>query len=191
MRELADEMPDWMSPALKSMVKVKVVCLIASTFVLGITFFMVVVFRYVLKSDLFAYEEWLLPTCFWIYFLGSAVGTYEDSQIRADILASLIKNERLKLLRKLAVTVIEFVITIILVYWAVLMLIDEIAYYPNWQTTIALEIPFIVPRMGIAIGLLFMAIYSGLHVWVHSRAYLGSLRGSDGMTSSVDNRRDL
>ncbi|WP_299506092.1 TRAP transporter small permease [uncultured Roseobacter sp.] len=146
--------------------KIKSFFLILSTFILALTFFMVVVFRYILESDLFAYEEWLLPMCFWLFFLGSAVGTYDDTQIKADILEEWFKNPRAIWMRRVILTAIELFITIFLVYWAVLMLRDELASYPQWQTTIALRIPFFVPRLGIFVGLVFMALYSALHLYV-------------------------
>nr|WP_317054403.1 TRAP transporter small permease [Roseovarius sp. W115] len=146
--------------------KIKSFFLIISTFILALTFFLVVVFRYILESDLFAYEEWLLPMCFWLFFLGSAVGTYDDTQIKADILEEWFKNPRAIWMRRVILTAIELIITIFLVYWAVLMLRDELASYPQWQTTIALRIPFFVPRLGIFVGLVFMALYSALHLYV-------------------------
>ncbi|WP_299210641.1 TRAP transporter small permease [uncultured Tateyamaria sp.] len=148
------------------MLKIKSFFLILSTFILALTFFMVVVFRYILESDLFAYEEWLLPMCFWLFFLGSAVGTYDDTQIKADILEEWFKNPRAIWMRRVILTAIELLITIFLVYWAILMLRDELASYPQWQTTIALRIPFFVPRLGIFVGLVFMALYSALHLYV-------------------------
>ena len=69
-------------------------------------------------------------------------------------------------MRRVIITGIELIVSIFLVYWAILMLRDEIASYPQWQTTIALRIPFFVPRLGIFVGLVFMALYSALHLYV-------------------------
>ena len=46
------------------------------------------------------------------------------------------------------------------------MIADEVAAYPRWQTTIALQIPFVVPRLAILVGFVFMTIYSVLHLYV-------------------------
>lgn len=166
MIELADQLPPKLGVTVKRLLKIKSFFLIISTFVLALTFFMVVVFRYVLESDLFAYEEWLLPMCFWLFFLGSAVGTYDDTQIKADILEEWFTNPRTIWLRRVIITGIELIVSIFLAYWAILMLRDEISSYPQWQTTIALRIPFFVPRLGIFVGLFFMALYSALHLYV-------------------------
>jgi len=175
MVELSDQLPPALGRTVRRMIAVKSVFLSISTFILALTFFLVVVLRYILHSDLFAYEEWLLPLCFWMFFLGSAVGTYEDSQIKADILESWIKNPKVIWWRKVTLTVIELIITLFLVYWAVLMLADELAAYPQWQATIALRIPFAVPRFGMFVGLSFMAFYSALHLYVLLTLGPGSL----------------
>ncbi|WP_299083122.1 TRAP transporter small permease [uncultured Ruegeria sp.] len=166
MIELADQLPPKLGQTVRRLIKIKSAFLMLSTFILALTFFMVVLLRYVLKSDLFAYEEWLMPMCFWLFFLGSAVGTYEDSQIKADILESWLTNPTIVWWRKVIITSVELVVTCFLIYWAILMLRDEIASYPQWQTTIALRIPFFVPRLGIFVGFSFMAFYSALHLYV-------------------------
>ncbi len=164
--ELTDQLPPKTGAIVRRLLQLKYAFLMISTFVLALTFFLVVVLRYLLESDLFAYEEWLMPLCFWLFFLGSAVGTYEDTQIKADILESWFKNPRFIWWRRVILTIVELIITCFLVYWAILMLRDEIASYPQWQTTIALRIPFFVPRFGIFIGFVFMAFYSALHLYV-------------------------
>lgn len=164
--ELADHLPPRIGRIVRLMVRLKYGFLVVSTLVLALTFFFVVVLRYGLQTDLFAYEEWLLPICFWMYFMGSAVGTYEDTQIRADLIESYVTDPTAVWLRKLVVTGLEFLITLAAVYWAVLMIRDEIAAYPFWQQTIALKIPFLVPRLGMLAGFVMMALYSGLHLWV-------------------------
>ncbi|WP_435311863.1 TRAP transporter small permease [Primorskyibacter sedentarius] len=166
MIELADQLPPKLANKVRLLLRVKSAFLMLSTFILALTFFMVVVLRYLLETDLFAYEEWLMPLCFWLFFLGSAVGTYEDSQIKADILESWIKNPVVIWWRKVILTAFELIVTCFLVYYAIEMLIDEISDYPKWQSTIALRIPFFVPRLGMFLGFTLMAFYSALHLYV-------------------------
>ena len=144
----------------------KGVFLIFSCLVMAFTFLFVVVLRYGFGADLFAYEEWLLIICFWLYFIGGAVGTYEQTHVSADLLSYVIRDRRLTRVRLAFVNVVEFLVCLAVIYWAVLMLLDEIAAYPRWQTTIALQIPFLVPRVGILVGFAFMAFYSALHLYV-------------------------
>ena len=53
-----------------------------------------VVLRYVLKMNLFGMDEIILCFVFWFYFFGGVNGSREDSQIRADVAATLIKNKK-------------------------------------------------------------------------------------------------
>ena len=166
MIEIKDYVPDGLSRLVDLMVRIKTILIVVTLPILPITFFLVVFLRYILEKDLFAYEEWLLMICCWMYFLGSALGTYYDTQINADLMASITKNPTFLWMRKVAITLVELVITVIVLYWGILMLSDEIGMYPRWKTTIALKIPFIVPRIGIVVGLFFMALYSALHLFV-------------------------
>ena len=177
-----DALPGGLRRLVRLMVKIKTVLVVVSLPLLPITFFGVVFFRYILERDLFAYEEWLLPICFWIFFLGSALGTYYDKQINADLLDAATDNRRLQWLRKLIIQIIELAITVVLVYWAWLMLADEISDYPRWKTTIALKIPFFLPRVGIFVGFFFMAIYSALSIYLMLR--VGPDRYAEAMQAS-------
>ena len=165
-----NDIPPGLSRVVQLMVRVKTALVVIALPLLPITFFGVVFCRYILERDLFAYEEWLLPICFWLFFLGSALGTYHGRQINADLLDTVSDNPTFQWLRKLLVIVIEFGITAVVLYWGWLMLADEFANYPNWKTTIALKIPFFVPRLGIVIGLLFMTIYSALAIYLMLKA---------------------
>lgn len=180
---LESALPDNLSQIVRTMIRVKTALVAFSLPILPITFFGVVFFRYILERDLFAYEEWLLPICFWIFFLGSALGTYYDKQINADLLDTFTDNQNLQWLRKIIIQIIELTITLILVYWAWLMLADEISDFPGWKTTIALKIPFIIPRIGIFIGFAFMAFYSGLAVYLLLRV------GPDGYAEAMQKVR--
>ena len=166
---LEDALPPGLGRFVRLMVRIKSVLVAVALPILPLTFLGVVFFRYILERDLFAYEEWLMPICFWIFFLGSALGTYYDKQINADLLDTITDSRKLQWLRKLAIQIIELGITLIVVYWAWLMLADEIADYPRWKTTIALKIPFIVPRIGIFVGFVFMAFYSALAIYLMLR----------------------
>ena len=67
----------------------------------------------------------------------------------------------------------ETFIALAVVYWAYLMIEREVLSYPFWQKTIALKIPFFVPRLGIFLGFVFMALYSLLHLYVLLRFGVG------------------
>lgn len=169
MAELADQLPPTLGKVVRRAVRIKLALCAIATLILPITFFFVVLFRYVLEQDLFAYEEWLLPIAFWLYFLACAVGSYEDTQIRADILESFFHSPRAFWIRKIILNLIETFLTLVMAYWAWLMIAEELANYPNWQVTIGLGIPFFVPRLGILVGIVFMFLYELLHLYVMVR----------------------
>ena len=166
---LEDELPPRLGNFIRFIIRIKSFLVAVALPILPITFFFVVLFRYILHSDLFAYEEWLMPICFWVFFLGSALGTYYDKQINADLLDTIADSRKLQWIQKIVIQIIELVITLILVYYAWLMLADEISDYPGWKTTIALKIPFIIPRIGIFVGFAFMAFYSSLAIYLMLR----------------------
>lgn len=133
---------------------------------MALTFFCVVVLRYVFGADLFAYEEWLMIVAFWMFFMGSAIATLERKHIHADIIGFMFTNPKLLYIRALIVESIQFIILLVIVYWGYLMIAESIEAYPNWQETVALKIPFIIPRLGIFLGFLMMAIFTALHLYV-------------------------
>ena len=165
MTELVDQLPRALQGPVRAMLAFKSVLVVISCLIMAGTFFFVVIVRYIFEGDLFAYNEWLLMVCFWLFFMGGALGTYEGSHINADLLDYLTEDQRLRWLRKLVVTAIEVVVSIALVYWAVLMIYDEIESYPNWAVTPALKIPFLIPRVGILVGLFMMCLYSVFHLY--------------------------
>ena len=166
MPELAGNLPPKLDKLVGVMISIKLTISAVAMLILPVTFFFVVIFRYIFELDLFAYEEWLLPISFWLYFMASAVGSYQGKQIRADILESYFKSPKANWIRRVIVSCIELFISLAVVYWALLMIIGEFQAYPYWQNTIVLKIPFLVPRLGIFLGFLFMAFYGFLHLYV-------------------------
>ena len=164
--KLADQIPARLQQPVRIMLAVKEVFVSVSCMIMAFTFFFVVIFRYILETDLFAYEEWLMVICFWLFFMAGALGTYDDSHINADLLSEVLRSPRALRVRALIVTLVEFIVLLFAVYWAALMIIDEIQSYPYWQQTIALRIPFLVPRLSIFAGFIFMGFYTGLRLYV-------------------------
>lgn len=166
MTELSLHLSPRMGRLVDRLVTAKSCMLAAGCLIMAITFFLVVIFRYGFNQDLFAYEEWLLVICFWMYFIGAAIGTHDKTHVNADLLSYVISNPHWRKTRALTVGVIELIVALALTYWSFLMLQDEIASYPRWRTTIALGIPFFVPRMAMFFGFGFMSFYSLLHLLV-------------------------
>jgi len=136
-----------------------------SSLIMAFVFFFVVVLRYWFQADLFAYEEWVLMIAFWVYFLGAAMGSYQNTHVKADFLLSLIDNVKTKWIVVNCTLFIETLICIVLSYWGWLMLTEEISAYPDWQRTTGLELPFFIPKLGIFLGFILMTFYTALHFY--------------------------
>ena len=89
-------------------------------------------------------------------------------------------------MRSLIVATIELIVSLAVIYWAVLMIWDEFAAYPYWQATIALKIPFVVPRFAVLVGFIFMSFYSALRIYVLLK--LGPAGFNDEVTDSAGDR---
>lgn len=147
------------------LLKVKEYFLAIASLIMACVFFFVVILRYLFDADLFAYEEWVLMIAFWVYFLGAAMGSYQNTHVKADFLISLIDNVRIKWWVINATLLIEVLICCVLTYWGWLMLFEEIDAYPSWQTTTGLELPFFIPKLGIFLGFVLMTLYTALHLY--------------------------
>ena len=136
---------------------------------LAFVFLAVVILRYVFQADLFAYEEWVLVAAFWLYFIGGAQGSFEGSHIKADFINAWIGNARAKWILGNVTLAMEVFVGAVLSYWAVLMVLEDVAKYPDWPATVAWKIPFVLPRFGIMLGLFLMTFYTVLHLYVAVR----------------------
>lgn len=184
--DLVEHLPGQLKRPVRAMLAIKSAFVCVASLIMAFTFLFVVIFRYGFNADLFAYEEWLLIICFWLYFMASALGTYENSHVNADLLEHFIVNPRVKWYRTLVVGCIELIVTCAVIYWAVLMVRDEIASYPYWQSTIALKIPFLVPRVAVLVGFVFMALYSTLRLYVLIKLGPDALDKNNQDTQDVD-----
>jgi hypothetical protein len=106
---------------IRSLVKAMNAIIIVAGCIMALTFFFVVILRYGFSADLFAYEEWLMAIAFWMFFMASAVATYSNTHITADILGILLRDPRKIWLRGMIVTGAELVILVFLTYLGALM----------------------------------------------------------------------
>ena len=171
MTNLVEYYPKVLDKPLRLVMKIMNFVIISSGLILALTFFFVVILRYGFGADLFAYEEWLMCIAFWMFFLGSAVATHDRQHVNADIVGFMIEHPTLLYIRALIVESLELIILLVIVYWGYLMIKECILAYPSWQQTVALKIPFLVPRLGIFVGFLMMAIYNILHLYVLIRGH--------------------
>lgn len=116
-----------------------------------------VFFRYILHQDLYGSEEFILIFAFWLYMMGAAYGSFEDSHIQADIVNEYVKSEKLRLRLNLLVSFISTCVCLVINYWAFNYLVWGIVKHAR---SIAWKIPMVIPQSSIFIGFSVMSIYS-------------------------------
>ena len=71
--------------------------------------------RYVMRGDLYGYEEWVKLIAFWLYFMGGAYGAYNDTHVSADLIESYMPKGKPRLvmvfIRQLLTSVMSLIFT--------------------------------------------------------------------------------
>jgi len=130
---------------------------------LGITalVFLSVMMRYVFKINYVGLEEITIMVAFWVYFIGAAYCSYDESHISADLMTNFIpegKFKRFFIAVRSAVTAYLFIMA---AYYS----FDLIQYAIESDTrTVSLKMPLEYMYISICIGLCLMAFYSVIHM---------------------------
>ena len=181
---MPQEVPLSIGRPLRILLAVQKAILVVCSLILAFVFFVVVILRYGFQADLFAYEEWVLMFAFWLYFIGGAQGSFENTHIKADFINAWVKSARIKWVIGIVTLGLETLVGAVLSYWGFLMVLEDAAQYPNWPATVAWKIPFVVPRFGIFLGLTLMTLFTALHLYMRVK------RGPSPQAESADDPRD-
>ena len=106
------------------------------------------------------YEEYLLLFAFWMYMMGSSHGSYEKSQITADLLSRVLKGKP-RLILNLSATIVTFVLGVIFMYWALTLV--QWSLMTGAVTSIH-KIPIVWGQFSIFAGLLISSIYNFVYM---------------------------
>ncbi len=118
--------------------------------------------RALFKIDLVGYEEILVMFAFWLYMIGSAYGTYEKSQITADILNIYLKEGILKS----TINLIRSFLTLVLAAWFGLWAFGFTMWGIEMHTkTPVWRLPMVWGQSSIFIGLFLITIFNVLYFW--------------------------
>lgn len=131
--------------------------LILSSIIVTLGLVLSVIFRYVLKLDLFGIDELLLIPIFIIYFIGGAQGSYEESHIRADLIESYVTSPKILNALKLFNQLFVLIVGIIIVIWSFNYLLWSFSSggdTPGWG------IPLYLPHGTILVGFILMVFYT-------------------------------
>lgn len=134
--------------------------IVSCTLVTCITFAAVI--ARALNINLLGYEEILIICAFWLYMIGSAYGSYEDSHIKADIIVVMMKEGFLKDLIALIRNTLSVVIGIAFLMWAFQLFEWTIV---NGQQTPVWRIPMTVSQSSILFGLTVGTFYNLVYLY--------------------------
>lgn len=117
--------------------------------------------RYILHKDFYGSEELILLAAFWMYYIGSAVATYEDSHISADLIRSSLKSEKALAVQKFLVTIVSLFLFLILSKWSydfIMWSIDKGA------TTAVYKFPMVYSQASLLFTFVLSSIYTVMHL---------------------------
>ena len=120
-----------------------------------------VVGRYIFHRNFFGMDDLLMIVMMFMYYLGSAFASFDEQQIKADILTSFIKNpfknQCLRAFQEGASSLICGIYTV----W----LYEYVSYnFGNMSKTPVLKVPYFIPQSALFIGFLFMTVYHGYNM---------------------------
>lgn len=125
-----------------------------------------VIARYVFESPIFAVEDFIGYTAVWLYFIGAAYGTYERTQVKAEIITMIFKNQRTLTITKAVVAGISFFVACVMSQWSY--------EYVRWsisvgETTPVYSVPFVYFQSALLVGAILMAVYFLMELIDHTR----------------------
>jgi TRAP-type C4-dicarboxylate transport system permease small subunit len=130
--------------------------IVAITVMASCTMLLQVVARYVFEIAISGLDEITGHTAVWLYLMGAAYGSFDRTQIKAEMIHLVIKNQRiLSAVRALACAV-AVVVSGYMVNWSY--------GYIHWslikkEVTPTLQVPTVIFQVAILIGALFMILY--------------------------------
>lgn len=143
--------------------------LILSSILVTMITFAAVITR-ALNINFLGYEEILIICAFWLYMLGTAYGSYEDSHIKADVIVVMMPEGRTKSLLALIRNSLSLILGIIFLLWALQL----------FQWTIIMEnktpvwrIPMTVSQSSLLFGLTVASFYHAVYLYDEIKTYIG------------------
>lgn len=143
----------------KILIRLQQGILIACSIVVVLIMCTEVLMRYVFHTDLYGIEEIVVIIAFWLYFIGSAYGSYDKSHVKADLISRILsenKRQVLNIVINLVMTCLCFLFT----YWSVEFIRYSIIEMPR---TLAWGIPLAVAHSSVFLGYLLMTFYCSVY----------------------------
>jgi len=132
--------------------------------------------RYVLKTDLYGYEEWVKLFAFWLYFCGAGYGAFNRSHITADLVQAYIPKGHIKRFVTFLKDLVTFSVTSLFLYYGYDFFM--FGFRGPLGTGVAIpettiwRIPMWTSYLAITLGLFFMVLYFGVALLESAKALL-------------------
>ena len=145
--------------------------IIIITVMASCTMLLQVIARYVFEIAISGLDEITGHTAVWLYLMGAAFGSFDRSQIKAEMIHLVIKNPRVLSGVRALSTSIGAIVAGYMVTWSY--------GYVHWslikhEVTPTLQIPTVVFQIAILIGAILMVYYFIREVLDHLRQTFGS-----------------
>ena len=112
--------------------------------------------RYVLTMNVLGLDEIILLVIFWQYFIGAAQGSREDSQIKADMVSTVVKNKTVVAWCHLLARIIECGVIGVCIKWSIDYILKDMSVMPY---TVVLSIPLVLSHAVMLVGFALMLLY--------------------------------
>ena len=116
------------------------------------------------------YEEILIICAFWLYMLGAAYGSYENSHITADIIVVMMPEGLKKSLIALLRNILTLVLGVIFLLWALQLFqwtVEMQSKTPVWR------IPVTVAQSSLLFGLSIVTFYNIVYLYDETKLFIG------------------
>ena len=113
--------------------------------------------RYIFKAELYGSNDIVLLCAAWLYYLGSAVATYSDEHIAADMIHNSLKTERARCIHDIIRMFLCLAMYILVTVWVYQYFGFVVAKH---QTTSMLKIPTWTSVLSLVISFTLSVIYT-------------------------------
>ncbi len=143
-------------PADRFLVAAMKIIIILVTIMATGTMFLQVVARYIFEISISGLDELTGHTAVWLYLMGAAFGTYDRSQIKADMVHLFIKNKTVLAVIRAMAALVSVIVACFMTVWSY--------GYVHWsilkhEVTPSLQLPTVIFQISILIGAILMVIY--------------------------------
>lgn len=145
----------------KAFLKIERFVMVLASVAIVLTIVVNVICRYVFHITFNGYDEIVVILALWLYYVGGLYGSYEDCQIKADVLSIVIHKESSLRLLNIIQKLFTLIISIVLAVWAIEYL--EFCLKMGGRTAI-LHIPMLVSRFALVFGYVVPVIYNIYHM---------------------------